>query len=528
MAQLKKQNEENPYKEAYPTVFKKIDQSDIKVNPFQANKTFRFLSGSATSSALPLTGIYSDVNILPAIGSGLVYNDASNIDGSLQSITYFSINHLYYKRKGEPANTFGPTDLTRTKKFLYETASVFSIPQIKIGEGIKPASFMFTSSVSGSYHSDRYGNVLDSGINVNTLISDVKFYEGFNEYFDVSRIKYKTIGTGITYVSGIPTSNGRELPIGLSAKFTNKGYIQTKLDGEYNRDSDYAISMFISGANNSSFDQIIMTKATSSKQPQYPFKIELSGSNQIKFSAQGSSTFQSMITSSAAVSSSWTHVVCQKSGSNLQMYVNGTLHASQSNTLLQDIQAPLSASARIDNLHNLNIGGFISGSHRTNLDGQLDEVRIYNKSLTSTEIGYLKDRTEGGTALQTNVVGNVFAKQGIIVFSSADYRVDNLLNTPYTASYKSTVTIHELSAVARLDAGDFNMSMNVTLTKDNNQTYRGFVSGSDFSPYITTIGLYNESGQLLAMGKLAQPIKKRSDVDMNFLIRLDLDKNIVK
>ena len=185
--------------------------------------------------------------------------------------------------------------------------------------------------------------------------------------------------------------------------------------------------MFISGANNSSFDQIIMTKATSSKQPQYPFKIELSGSNQIKFSAQGSPTFQSMITSSAAVSSSWTHVVCQKSGSNLQMYVNGTLHASQSNTLLQDIQSPLSASARIDNLHNLNIGGFISGSNRTNLDGQLDEIRIYNKALTSTEIGYLKDRTEGGTVLQTNVVGNVFAKQGIVVFSSADYRVDDLL-----------------------------------------------------------------------------------------------------
>jgi hypothetical protein len=31
---------------------------------------------------------------------------------------------------------------------------------------------------------------------------------------------------------------------------------------------------------------------------------------------------------------------------------------------------------------------------------------------------------------------------------------------------------------------------------------------------------------LLALGKLAQPIRKRMDVDMNFLIRLDLDKNI--
>ena len=55
----------------------------------------------------------------------------------------------------------------------------------------------------------------------------------------------------------------------------------------------------------------------------------------------------------------------------------------------------------------------------------------------------------------------------------------------------------------------------------------GFLSGS-MKPYITTIGLYNEAGQLLALGKLAQPIKKRSDVDMNFLIRLDLDKNITK
>ena len=47
-----------------------------------------------------------------------------------------------------------------------------------------------------------------------------------------------------------------------------------------------------------------------------------------------------------------------------------------------------------------------------------------------------------------------------------------------------------------------------------------------FAPYITTIGLYDNAGQLLAIGKLAQPIQTRSDVDMNFLIRLDLDRNI--
>ena len=120
----------------------------------------------------------------------------------------------------------------------------------------------------------------------------------------------------------------------------------------------------------------------------------------------------------------------------------------------------------------------------------------------------------------------MFSKQGLVVISSADYRFNDILANPYTASYQSTVTINELSTIAKLDAGDFNMSTNLSLTQDDDSTYHSFVSGSDFAPYITTIGLYNEAGQLLAIGKLAQPIKKRNDVDMNFLIRIDLDKNI--
>jgi hypothetical protein len=186
--------------------------------------------------------------------------------------------------------------------------------------------------------------------------------------------------------------------------------------------------------------------------------------------------------------------------------------------------SPFTASSRIDNLDKLKIGGFSTNS--SNLQGYLDEVRIFNKSLTASQISALSDRTEGGTALQTQYVGNVFGKHGIVVFSSADYRINSMIKTPFTASYRSSVTIYELNVVTRLDSGDFNMSTNVTLTADDDSTYRSFATGSIFSPYITTIGLYNDFGELLAIGKLAQPIKKRSDVDMNFVIRLDLDKNI--
>jgi hypothetical protein len=513
-------NDQDTYQGIYPTVFKKIDISDVMVNSFPAYKSWTFISGSATSSCLPLVGIYTDTEYLPALGSELTYNDAKNVDDSLQSVTYFSINHLFYKWKSQPLNTFGPTDLNRTKKYLYQSASVFSIPQVRVGESIKPASFTYTGSVNLA--SDRYGNLYDVSVNTASIISDVKWYEGFNEYFDTSRIGYEY--QNITFIPGVPTTNGSQLPVGYSAKFNGNGYLQNSITGYYDRDHDYAISFYISASSTGASNQLVLAKASSSLSPTFPFKIELSGSKQLIFTAAGSTEFYTSITSSLILTGSWNHVVCQKTGSNLQMYIDNVLHASASNTMLINTLSPFTASSRIDNKDNVFIGGFDTQS--SNLYGVLDEVRIFNKSLTTSNISALNDRTEGGTFLQTQYVGNVFSKQGLVVVSSPDYRYHSVLNTPYTASYRSTVTIHELSVLAKLDSGDFNMSTNLTLTKDDDATYQNFVTGSDFAPYITTIGLYDDAGQLLAIGKMAQPIRKRDDVDMNFLIRIDLDKNI--
>ena len=452
----------------------------------------------------------------------------------MQSVTYFSINHLFYKRKKEPANTFGPTNLNRTKKHLYQTASIFSFPQNKIGEGLKQSSLIITASDAALYgysyyggavyglsvldiRSDRYGNLYDANYVSGSIITGSKFYEGFNEYFDTNRVEYKS--SGITYVDGVITTSGLKKSMGLAAEFSGSGYIQTTVDGFYDRNNDYCISLFISGANSTANNELVIAKASSSLTPQYPFKLELSGSNHLVFSAAGSDEFKTIITSSTAVTD-WTHVVCQKTGSTLEMYLDGTLHTSISSNLLQDNLSPLTASARIDNKWPLYIGGFVDSDY---LHGKLDEIRVFNKAINSTQVGYLGDRLEDGTMLQTNHVGNIFTKQGIAVVSTPDYRYDDLIQK---VPYRSTKTIHELNVLTRIDAGDFNMSSNLTLTKDNDETYKDFATGSVFSPYITTIGLYNDAGQLLAIGKPAQPIKKRADVDINFIVQLDLDKNI--
>lgn len=480
------------------------------------------MSGSATSSCLPLQGIYTSRSILPAIDSELTFNDVKNIDGSLQSVTYWSVEHLFYKYKSNPVNTFGPTNLNNTKKQLFETASILSFPYVKIGETIKPGSFSFTGS--GLFlASDIYGNVYDMAFNTSSIISHVAWYEGFNEYFDESRISYNS--ENVVYVPGVATTTGATLPIGLAAKFSGNSYIVTDISGEYSRDTDYSISFFISASNPAFSNDLIIAKSTSSTDTQYPFKVELSGSNQVVFTISSNNTLLTSIASTSQVTAS-SHIVCQKTGSSVQLYVNGILEASASaGFLVNQNNSPLTASGYINNIHPVYIGGYSTTSQ--NLSGVLDEIRIFNKALTSTEVGYLADRTEGGTFLQTANVGNVFGKQGLVVLSSADYRYNNLLNSAYTASYRSTLTSYELSALTRLDAGDFNLSLNHTLTRDNNITYQSFVTGSAFAPYITTIGLYNDAGQLLAIGKLAQPIRKRSDVDMNFIVRIDIDKNIL-
>jgi hypothetical protein len=515
MAETRISNEDT-YQGIMPTVFKKIDTSDVSVNPFQTNKLWTFYLGSSTSSFTPMIGIYT--NILPNISAS--YNSSSNVNGSLKSVVYYSINHLFYKNKTQPYNSFGPTDLNKTTKNIFISASVFSIPSKRIGECIKPASFTYTGSVYLA--SDRYGNVYDTSFNSASIVTGVQYYEGFNEYFDTTRIPYES--QNVTYIPGVTTTTGAMRPVGYSAYFAGNGYIKTNINGLYDRDHDYAISLFISGSNTGTTNQLILTKATSSVSPSYPFKLELSGSNQVIFTVTGE-TISKSIASTTIITSSFAHVLCQKTGSNLQLYINGVLEASGSSTLLQPQTNPFTPTARIHNEDSLVIGGYDAVT--SNLQGSIDEIRIFNKALNSTQISYLSDTTEGGTMLQTNVVGNLFSKQGMVVVSSPDYRYDTVLTTPFTASYRSTMTLYELGVIARLDAGDFNQSQNHTLLKDDNSTYYSFVSGSSFAPYITTIGLYNDAGQLLAIAKLAQPIKKRNDVDLNFFIRLDLDKNIL-
>jgi hypothetical protein len=120
--------------------------------------------------------------------------------------------------------------------------------------------------------------------------------------------------------------------------------------------------------------------------------------------------------------------------------------------------------------------------------------------------------------------GNVFYEHGNVVITSqsSSYQNFGTGSNNIVVKFKSTEKIHEFEAVCVAKPGEFNMTMNPSARVSRSLLISeplSFVTGSDFTTYPTTIGLYDDAGGLLAIGKLAQPIRKEPDLALTFVIR---------
>jgi hypothetical protein len=67
-----------------------------------------------------------------------------------------------------------------------------------------------------------------------------------------------------------------------------------------------------------------------------------------------------------------------------------------------------------------------------------------------------------------------------------------------------------------------NFTYNKTALTGSNGELASNVVGSDFTPYITTVGLYNDANELIAVAKTGRPIPKSQHSDMTFEIKIDI------
>jgi len=91
-------------------------------------------------------------------------------------------------------------------------------------------------------------------------------------------------------------------------------------------------------------------------------------------------------------------------------------------------------------------------------------------------------------------------------------------------NFQGTHLIYENEYQCTIEEHEFNYTLNPSARRNRNfncQELASFATGSNFKPYVTTVGLYNEAGELLVVGKLGQPIRMSDETDTTFVIRWD-------
>ena len=309
---------------------------------------------------------------------------------------------------------------------------------------------------------------------------------------------------------------------------------------------------------------VIATRAGMTKWRRSPFKIEVfnqrkgdvdtsQGGDVGKLVIKRGQSYQCQHNSTPALTSSaqlndgeWHHIVYQyQTGSN-EIWVDGIKQVSASDTAVGttnannplclggELRGYLTASAtstaaapRIGanfehKWHWTKQGGFGNSSPKNIVrpfSGSMDEFRIFNRALKYREIRFLSESNN------TNQVGNIFYQHGFGIITSPNSKYRNVMDDLNAEiKFNGCTQFTELEYVLNVKSHEFDASENITLRKNEDPdeiTMKDFASASTFSPYISTIGLYNNQLDLLAIAKLAQPMKKPRDTDLTFIVRMD-------
>lgn len=161
-------------------------------------------------------------------------------------------------------------------------------------------------------------------------------------------------------------------------------------------------------------------------------------------------------------------------------------------------------------------------------------------SISSSYGGYeITDDGEGNLVESGNNIGNVIYAHGQLIVTSQTHftqlSASEAADDPPSIGFKSNVPIHTYNYSIKVSDYEYNHTLNPTAQSGSSVStysgstyiqpsgiYRNEVTGSDFQPYITTVGLYNDSNELIAVGKLAQPLPKPADTELTIQVKLDV------
>ena len=95
-------------------------------------------------------------------------------------------------------------------------------------------------------------------------------------------------------------------------------------------------------------------------------------------------------------------------------------------------------------------------------------------------------------------------------------------NTEFNLSYNPTLLVSGSQYIVSNNNGGYTLTGSIDNTLKNFATASLLPSGSFFTPYATTLGLYNDNDELLAIAKFGKPIMMSPDTDITFVVKYDV------
>lgn len=554
-----------------PSTFERVRIDDYTVSPFTVHKDFTVFKSEMSSSGYTVRQGYYYRNAFPVgYKTVSVQTAPTSSDGTYNYLNWRSLYNLYYSNPYDSVEGLEGYNQNMSSKQLFLTASIISAPFFDIGEGIKPGSVTLSSN-NFYLKDDKNNNLYDVRLTSRSYVDSTHLdaYWGFQNLYTKTSEGYGLVNShSFTYISNtqgedlnttahnIHLSHGVSVngsPTGAGIDFKHsQSYLFTRHVRQFNYETEdnFCISFWIRTpvsqsdvvsttntvlSKNSYADfnirvsnptakfeegsQITTSRISTEYRPIdiYPYRFEVynqtAGINSGKIKFTRSDGFQTVILkSSSTINDGQYHHICvNKSSSILSLYIDGVLSESSYDVPDQPT----------NDYHLLFGSENFSGLKQ--FSGSIDEVRFYNTYATPTQISQSLAEKTLGYLYQTPNVGNVYYKRGEVVITSPIRSYHNTFNSDnWKLSYKNNYTIYEFETLVRIKAGTYNKTMNPSSVKSpkSNEYIDEFVTGS-LLPYVTTIGLYNDKLQLVAVGKLARPLKMRPDVDINVIVRWD-------
>lgn len=179
---------------------------------------------------------------------------------------------------------------------------------------------------------------------------------------DISILQHDGTVTGATWTGGMFGS-------ALSFNGTSSNYVNIS-NADTNIGNNFTISVWIKAIQDRSNHQVFIAKGPKNT-GHYELYIDTSGI--LKFYSNDIGDISS---NTVVDNNNWHHVVVTYDGSNMKFYVDKVLKNS-----------PAASGTVADETETMRLGSLVDGTLPYN--GLLDEVRIFNRALTQTEIKYL-------------------------------------------------------------------------------------------------------------------------------------------